>query len=84
MTESTKVADAFSINDKTNVIVSAIEKCGSQAELGRRLQDLAGVRCYPQKVNEWKTRGVIPPYWIKHFAKVLRIKPKEIDPLLYD
>lgn len=74
----------FELNDKTEFIEAAIQKCRSQAELARRLQDLAGVECYPQKINEWRKRGVIPPYWVRHMAKILKVSRKVIDPLLYD
>lgn len=64
-------------------IEKAIKLAGSQAELARRLEEKALVRCYPQKVNEWRMRGVVPPYWVRHLADILKVDPKEIDPLLY-
>lgn len=77
------IADNFKIKNNNRTIDRAIVKSGSQAELSRRLQQSAGVKCYPQKVNEWRLRGVIPPYWVRHVAGVLEVDPSEVDPLLY-
>ena len=74
----------FPVKNNNRAIENAIKKCGSQAELARKLRELAGVKCYPQKVNEWRLRGIIPPYWVRHVAAVLKIDPSELDPLLYD
>lgn len=79
-----EVKRKFEIKDNNDTLLAAIEKVGSQAELARQLQASAEVRCYSQKINEWRLRGVVPPYWVKHLAKIMRVKPKEIDPLLYD
>ena len=79
-----KYPGKFAIKNNGRAIENAIKQCGSQAELARRLRDLAGVKCYAQKVNEWRLRGIVPPYWVKHLAAVLKIDPAEIDPLLYD
>lgn len=73
----------FKIKNNGRLIEKAIKKCGSQAELARRVADAAKVDCYPQKINEWRLRGIIPPYWVKPMAKVLDIEPKAIDPVLY-
>jgi hypothetical protein len=83
MKDDAVAADNFKIQNNNRFIVQAIKKCGSQAELARKLQKLSGVKCYPQKVNEWKMRGVIPPYWVKHIAAVLEASPSKVDPLLY-
>ena len=87
MTETEKIKEPdekFLIKNNGRAIENAIKKCGSQAELARKLKDSANVKCYPQKVNEWRLRGIIPPYWVKHVAKVLEVDPGTIDPLLYD
>ena len=73
----------FEIPDNNPMIEQAIESCGSQAELARQLQDISGVLCYSQKINEWRLRGVVPPYWVRPLAGILKVDPKEIDPVLY-
>lgn len=73
----------FKVKNNSRVIDKAIKRCGSQAELARKLQDISNVWCYPQKINEWRSRGVIPPYWVRHFADILDIKRATIDPMLY-
>lgn len=73
----------FKIRNNGRLIEKAITKCGSQAELARRIADSALVDCYPQKINEWRLRGIVPPYWVRHLAFVLEIDPSEVDPLLY-
>lgn len=73
----------FKIKNNGRLIEKAIKKCGSQAELARRIADEAKVDCYPQKINEWRLRGIVPPYWVKHLAAILGIEPKDVDPLLY-
>ena len=78
-----KLSRKFSIPNSGRWIEKAIKHSGSQAELARKLRASAKVECYPQKVNEWRMRGVIPPYWVRHLAAVLEVDPKEIDPLLY-
>lgn len=82
--ELTPVRKKFDIQDNSQTIEHAIEHCGSQAELARQLEEKAQVTCYPQKVNEWRLRGTVPPYWVKHLAAVMGVKPKEIDPELYE
>jgi hypothetical protein len=79
-----KVETSFKVPSNSRTIDKAIKKVGTQAELARRLQASAGVMCYPQKINEWRNRGIIPPYWVKHVATVLEILPHEVDHLLYD
>ena len=83
MSNGVIINDNFKIPNNNRVIDKAIKASGSQAELARRLQTSAGVKCYPQKVNEWRLRGVIPPYWVRHVASVLNVPPSEVDPLLY-
>ncbi len=78
-----KITKKFNIPNNGRWIEKAIKCTGSQAELARKLMAIATVECYPQKVNEWRLRGVVPPYWVRHLATVLEIDPKEIDPLLY-
>lgn len=78
-----KIQRKFRIKNNIRVMEKAIKACGSQAELARRLETAAEVKCYPQKVNEWRLRGVIPPYWVKHVAGILKVEPKSVDPLLY-
>lgn len=73
----------FKIKNNNDAIEQAITKCGSQAELARKIANEAGVDCYPQKINEWRQRGIVPPYWVRHLASVLGVDPKEVDPLLY-
>jgi hypothetical protein len=77
------VSKKFKIKNNTRNIDNAIKMCRSQAELGRRLQDASGIRCYAQKINEWRLRGIVPPYWVRHLASVMGVKPEEIDPTLY-
>lgn len=74
----------FKIKNNGRLIEKAIKKCGSQAELARQIADRAKVDCYPQKINEWRLRGIVPPYWVKHLAAILDKDPKDVDPLLYD
>lgn len=83
MSEGIMISDNFKVQNNNRTIDQAIKKSGSQAELARRLQSSAGVKCYPQKVNEWRLRGVIPPYWVRHVAGVLEVDPSKVDPLLY-
>ena len=78
------VKAGFKVVNNSRTLDRAIKDVGSQAELARQLESSANVKCYPQKINEWRVRGVIPPYWVKHVAKVLDILPHEVDPLLYD
>ena len=78
------INSSFKVPNNSGTINRAIKAAGSQAELSRRLESLAEVRCYPQKINEWRNRGIIPPYWVKHIAKILEVSPSEVDPLLYD
>jgi hypothetical protein len=78
-----KVTKKFAIPNTGRWIEKGIKHAGSQAELARKLMDSASVACYPQKVNEWRLRGIVPPYWVRHLALVLEVDPKEIDPLLY-
>jgi hypothetical protein len=73
----------FKFPNNSRNLEKAIKKCGSQAELARQLEASAGVHCYPQKINEWRNRGIVPPYWVRHLAGILKVKPKAIDPLLY-
>ena len=73
----------FDVKDNLTVLLKGIENVGSQAELARRLEDVTGVRCDPQKINEWRKRKVIPPYWVKPFSAVTGIPKEKIDPLLY-
>jgi hypothetical protein len=77
------ISKKFPIPNAGRWIEKAIKRSGSQAELARRLEEQAKVRCYPQKVNEWRMRGIVPPYWVRHLAAILEVDPKEIDPLLY-
>lgn len=73
----------FKIKNNGRLIDKAIKKCGSQAELARQISKSAQVFCYPQKINEWRLRGIVPPYWVRHLAIVLEVDPSEVDPLLY-
>jgi hypothetical protein len=75
--------EQFESFNNGDVINTAIEIAGSQAELARQLETAAGVRCYPQKVNEWRVRGVIPPYWVKYVADAAGVDKKKVDPNLY-
>lgn len=84
MADDDKYPGKFPIKNNGRAIENAIKLCGSQAELARKLRDSAGVKCYAQKVNEWRLRGIIPPYWVKHIAKVLSVDPIDLDPLLYE
>ena len=77
------VQEKFEVKNNSRLLEKAIKHCGSQAELARKLKESANVKCYSQKINEWRIRGVIPPYWVKHDAGVMGIEPKEVDPLLY-
>ena len=78
------IHSSFKVPNNSRTIDRAIKAAGSQAELSRRLESSAEVRCYPQKINEWRNRGIIPPYWVKHIAAILEVNPNEVDPLLYD
>ena len=73
----------FKVKNNSRIIENAIKHCGSQAELARKLAVHANVKCYPQKVNEWRLRGVVPPYWVRPLASILEVDPSKIDPLLY-
>lgn len=73
----------FKIPSHHRWLEKGIKLTGSQAELARKLAESADVRCYPQKVNEWRIRGIIPPYWVRHLAAVLNVDPSHIDQLLY-
>jgi len=73
----------FPVKNNGRTIEKAIKLCGSQAELARKLEETSGVTCYSQKINEWRTRGIIPPYWVRHMATVTSIPRSEIDPALY-
>lgn len=84
MADDDKYPGKFAVKNNGRAIENAIKHCGSQAELARTLRESAGVKCYAQKVNEWRLRGIIPPYWVKHIAKVLKVDPSDLDPLLYD
>ena len=84
MPDDDKYPGKFKIANNGRAIENAIKLCGSQAALARTLRESAGVKCYAQKVNEWRLRGIIPPYWVKHIAKVLDVDPSDLDPLLYE
>lgn len=77
------VRKKFMVKTNFKLLEKAIKQSGSQAELARRLERQANVKCYPQKVNEWRTRGIVPPYWVKPLAEIMDIEPREIDPTLY-
>lgn len=82
--EKSVFSENFPVTDNTKALNKAIKVAGSQAELARRLQQISGVKCYPQKVNDWRARGSIPPYWVGPVAQVLGVSKKELDPVLYD
>jgi len=82
--EKIKYPVKFNIKANGRVIENAIRQCGSQAELARKLAASANVKCYAQKINEWRLRGVVPPYWVRPLAEVMNVEPKKIDPVLYD
>lgn len=73
----------FPVTENSKTLQQAIKVCGSQAALARKLQQISGVKCYPQKINEWRVRGVIPPYWVKPLSEVAGIPKENIDPVLY-
>lgn len=77
------VTIGFRVKNNGRVLEKAIKVCGTQAKLARKLQDMAQVKCYPQKVNEWRNRGIIPPYWVRHVSTIVGMEPKKVDPLLY-
>jgi len=75
--------EQFNMPENRGVIEVAIEKAGSQAELARQLEVASGVKCYPQKINEWRVRGVIPPYWVRYVSAAAGIDRGKVDPHLY-
>lgn len=77
------VRKKFVVKPNFKLLEKAIKLSGSQAELARKLEKQANVKCYPQKVNEWRTRGIVPPYWVKPLAVIMEVEPKDIDPTLY-
>ena len=76
-------ASKFEVINNTQVIEKAIVAVGSQAELSRQLAEMSGVDCYPQKINEWRVRGVIPPYWVRFVSDIAGIPRGQVDPVLY-
>lgn len=65
-----------------NAISKAIETAGGPSECARRLSTLHR-SITPQGVSRWKSSGTIPAEWVKHLAKVGKVKRARLAPGLY-